>query len=603
MPDTTTVAAPPSDPFAPPRAVSPLRRVLAGATIAAVVVAGVIGLAASEVAPPPMSGGRAAAFVPPDGAASLETAADGARSIREHARDTGPGLLLELPAAAASGIFAGYPEATVRGMRLWRESVTPLDAPDAPQSSILYLLDDAGVSQLTVTGGPVGFAYSPARVVLPADARPGATWTGSGEAMPGGRLDYATAGKVAAGDAGCLVATTRIRYTDPASGELLLAVTESATWCPRRGIVDDVGQVGTTEVRFTSEALPATGGLGREGLVVEPAGPDWADAADWRARELGFTIPDPAFGETAQGFPFDGLAAATSGGNLVAAVGGRLVAYLVDGEAATRNWVASPGGDLLTVSAIGEVTLVATTERRLLAYDARGARLWASDFPDVVLAKPAAAPDGDIVAVSVDGTLRRIDLATGATLWSTALRTDVDEAPAVGDGVAVVVDRGGAVRARALSDGSARWTTELLGASRVAAGEGSVAVQGTSSDVWVLDPADGSERWHGTQRGVGRSILVAAGLVVSQTGTETTAWTAELGREAWASDATEALLADGECLALVGTSRLEVRAADGAVLGSVELGAASLGVSRVVLATPHGIRVLQSNTTGFEVRR
>jgi len=227
--------------------------------------------------------------------------------------------------------------------------------------------------------------------------------------------------------------------------------------------------------------------------------------------------------------------------------------------------------------------------------------LWAVEFPDVVLAAPTPAPDGDIVAVSLDGTLRRLDLATGAELWSAALRTDVESAVAVGEGIAVVVDRGGAIMARSLADGSARWATELYGAARAAAGDGVVAVQGITSDVWALDPADGSVRWDARHRGVGRGVVVMAGLVVSQTDEMTTAWTAGGGTERWSSTATEAMLVDGARFTLVGRSGLEVRTPDGGVVGEAELGEAFIGVSRVVLPSPHGIRVLQSNTTGMEM--
>lgn len=600
MSDTTTVAEP-SEGVEHPRPVSPLHRALVWVTIIGVVALGTAGLAASDLVPPATDGGRAARFVPADGTAFLSTAEDGARSIHENARDTGPGLLLDLPAVAASGFFTDYPEDRLRGMQLWRETVTALDDPDEGQISSLYTLGDAGVSLLAVTGGPVGFSYSPALVTLPADAAPGVTWEGSGAALPADLMRYTTSGEIAAGEHGCLLATTDTRYLDPSTGDEVLRIEETATWCPGRGIVDDTGLVNGSEVRFTSEELAATGGQERAGLEVEPARPDWTDAADWRARELSFTFSDPGFGDSPQGTPFDGLATVTGDGTLVAAVGSRLSAYAVDGTAAVRSWVASPGGDLLAVSAIGDVTLVSTAERRLLAYDDRGARLWAVEFPDVVLSAPAAAPDGDLVAVSLDGTLRRLDLATGAEVWSTALRTDVESSPAVGAGVVVVVDRGGAVMARELADGSERWRTELLGAARAASGAGIVAVQGVTTDVWALDPDDGAERWHAEHSGVGRGVVVAAGTVVSQTDEMTTAWAVRTGDELWHSDASEALLVDGGRFALTGLAHLEVRTPDGEVVGEVELGEAFLGISRVVMATPHGIRVLQSDTTGLEV--
>ncbi|WP_284298966.1 PQQ-binding-like beta-propeller repeat protein [Homoserinibacter gongjuensis] len=253
------------------------------------------------------------------------------------------------------------------------------------------------------------------------------------------------------------------------------------------------------------------------------------------------------------------------------------------------------------MTAIGEVTLVTTAERRLLAYDERGARLWSMRFPDVVVASPTPAGDGDIVVVSLDGTLRRIDLATGETVWSVALRTDVSEAPAVGGGLVVIVDRGGAVLARSLADGAERWSTELASAERAAIGDGLVAVQGSTGAVWVLEARDGARRWDSDQLGVSRRIVVLGGTVVAQSDEGTVAWDAA-GHRIWSSAASEALVSDGDHLVLAGEQALERRGPDGELFDEVEIGPGPLGATRVVLATQGGIRILHSNTTGVEVR-
>jgi outer membrane protein assembly factor BamB len=599
---TTTVAAEPNERPAGAHPVSALRRALVWTAVVGVVVAGTVGLAASDLAVAPALGGAAARFVPADGTASLVTAADGTRSVHENARGTGPALLLELPAIAGAHFFEEYTADELRTAQLWRESVTYLDE-EASQNTTLYRLDDRGVSMLTSLGGDVGFSYAPGLVMLPADAAPGVTWQGEGTAVPSGAITYRVSGELARGDGGCLVATIDTRYLAGETGEELLAIAETATWCPGRGIVLDEGDVSGTAVSFTSDDLPATGGVGRDDLVTGGAAPDWSATSAWRARELGFQVSDPAYGDSPQGMPFDGLAAATSGGVLVASIGSRLAGYTVEGTTATRDWVASPGGDLLAVSAIGEVTLVSTAERRLLAYDERGTRLWSMRFPDVVLAAPASAPDGDIVAVSLDGTLRRIDLATGEVVWSIALRTDVAETPAVGDGVVVVVDRGGVVRARALADGSERWSAELFSAERAAIGDGVVAVQGTNSDVWALELRDGSVRWDAQHQGVARRIAVVGSRVVSQSDEGTVAWgVVGDGERLWQTGASEAMLSDGERLVLVATGSVQLRHADGTVLDEVAIEPAPIGVTRVYLPTAGGIRILQSDTTGVDVR-
>jgi outer membrane protein assembly factor BamB len=299
--------------------------------------------------------------------------------------------------------------------------------------------------------------------------------------------------------------------------------------------------------------------------------------------------------------PFDGLAATTAGGTLVASLGSRLAGYTVEGTTATRSWVASPGGDLIEVTAIGGVTLATTSERRLVAYDERGVRLWSTRFPDVVVAPPTAAGDGDVIVASLDGTLRRIDLATGETVWSIALRTDVAEAPAVGGGLVVVVDRGGAVLARSLADGTERWSTELASAERAAIDGGIVAVQGSTADVWALDARDGTMRWRSDHAGISRQIAVLDGHIVSLSDEGTVAWDVD-GRRVWSAGGGAALLSDGERVVLVGAQSLELRSADGTLLDEVDIGSGPLGATRAYLATAGGIRILQSNTTGVEVR-
>lgn len=600
MSDTTTVAAEPNEQPAgrPPH--SAMRRALAWGAIVGVVALGSAGLAVSDLTLPPVEGGAAARFVPADGAAMLVTAADGARSVHEHARSTGPGLLLELPALVGSPVFEGADQDELGGVQLWRESVTRLDE-DLPQNTTLYRLDGRGVSMLASIGGEVGFSYSPAIVMLPADAAPGATWEGEGAAMPADLLRYRMTGELARADDGCLLATTDTRYLDPGTGAELLAISESATWCPGRGIVRDEGVVAGERVSFTSAELPELGGLG-DPVATEGVVADWTTASGWRSRPLALQVSDPVYGESPQGVPLDGLTAPTPDGGFVAALGSRLARYTVEGATATRHWVASPGGDMLTLTTMGEVTLVSTTERRLLAYDGRGARLWATRFPDVVAAVPVAAPDGDVAVVSLDGTVRRIDLATGETVWSAALRTDVSEPLAVDAEVVVAVDRGGAVLARSLADGTERWSVELPSAERAVAGDGTVAVQGANSDIWALDALDGSVHWDSDHAGIARSLRVVDGWVVSQSDEGTVAWAAADGERMWSSPATEALLSDGARLVLVGAASVELREPDGSLLEQLAIDAAPFGVTRMHLPTAGGIRILHTNATAIEVR-
>lgn len=601
MSDTTTVAAEPNEQPAEERPVSRLQRALVSASIVGVVVLGSAGIATSDLAQPPEQGGKARQFVPADGTAMLITAADGSRSVHETARGSGPGLLLELPPLAASPIFETSTHEQLRGAQLWRESVTPLDA-DTPQTTTLYLLDERGVSMLASLGGEAGFSYSPALVMLPADAAPGVTWEGEGAAMPAGLLNYRMSGAIAGDADGCLRVTTDTRYVDPDAGVELLAVAETATWCPGRGIVRDEGIVAGEHVSFSSAPFPELGGLG-DPLVTDGAATDWSAASAWRARVLEVQLSDPVYGESMQAVPFAGLATSSRDGGFVAAVGSRLAHYSVGGDTATRDWVASPGGDLLGIATIGDVTLASTSQRRLIAYDARGARLWAMRFPDVVVAPPAGVRDGDAVVVSLDGTLRRIDIATGAVVWEVELRTDVAAPLATDTGLVVVVDRGGNVLARSLVDGAERWERHLPGAARIAAGDGTVAVQSANADIWALTAGDGGVRWRSGHAGVSRELLLVDGWIVSQSDDGTAAWRAAgAGERAWSSSAEHGLLSDGARLVLAGATSVELREVDGTLREQVAIDAAGPGVTRMYLPTAGGIRILHTDATGIEVR-
>ncbi len=594
---TTIIAAVPGEQPASVRPISPWRRALVWIVVPGLVAAGTVALAAADRGAPETRGGAAARFVPPDGYAALVTGDDGTREIHESARDTGPSLLLELPRLAAGTQFSALSEDTLRTAQLWRETVTSLD--DDPQITTTYLLDEQGISTVAVTGGTVGFSYSPPLVTLPADAAPGVRWTGAGAAMPANLLDYRTTGEITAGEHGCLVATTETLYSKPGAAEVLLRVAEAATWCPGRGVVADDGVVNDTAVSFRSQELAATG-AGITRVSTSEAQRDWSGASGWRGSPLAFRLVDPVYGESELGLPLDGLLAATSSGRIVASMTGRLQSFVVEGGTATRDWVAAPGGDPLALSTAGELTLVSTSERRLLAYDERGRRLWSLEFPDVVLAHPVAVGD-DLVVVSLDGTLRRIHAATGETVWSIGLRTDVDETPAIADGAIVVVDRGGTVRAHELTDGSERWSVELTGAMRAVSGAGLVVVQAQVSDVWALDPADGATHWHAVQRGVARGLVVAGDLVVTQSDEGSAARDAVTGEPRWTDAAGEALFTDGARIVLIGARSVDVRGRDGEPLSHTTIEEVQLGATRLYLDGSAGIRVIETTGTGLVV--
>src|SRR5690606_30881206 len=112
-----------------------------------------------------------------------------------------------------------------------------------------------------------------------------------------------------------------------------------------------------------------------------------------------------------------------------------------------------PGGAIVTHGTTGDVTLVSTSLRQLVAYDGNGVRLGRADVPELVVAPPTATGDGRLVTVGLAGTVTLRDAMTGEPAWSHKLGADV-EIPAVVTGDTVtVVDRAGTITTLGLADG------------------------------------------------------------------------------------------------------------------------------------------------------
>jgi outer membrane protein assembly factor BamB len=165
-------------------------------------------------------------------------------------------------------------------------------------------------------------------------------------------------------------------------------------------------------------------------------------------------------------------------------------------DAWTPAWRVHPGGSILSVAAFGDLLLVGTSERRLVAYSAGGVRLWQQDLAEIAPTPAARVDDDDAVLVDLGGTVRRFALATGAVRWQRSLTADVNRAPAVGAGLVVVADRGGTVTALDAGNGAPRWTADL-------AAQGLLVLAGTVAVVQ-------DQVLHGLEVGTGRHRFVRA---------------------------------------------------------------------------------------------
>lgn len=586
--------APPDAPATPQR---PRGRAAAWIVVLGTVAAGVGLVALADQPPSSAPRNTAEQYLPPDGSAREVSYADGARWTVESSFSTGVGLLLQQPLHSgnhqlarleASGSDPGQ-------VRLWRQLWTD-NVEDRGQLTELYELGDDGVRLLTVTGGTVGFSFNPGVLTLPADIAPGSTWSGEGDAWPEGIYRYAMTGSAEAGDDGCLVVSMDISYTDPAADNAeILHNTETSTWCPGRGAVSaSFTNVGSETVTgaTTAEPLPVDTALDAN---TQAARIDLSDRDVWTVEDVPLHVRDPIFGESILTGTTDGRAVTTASGVAVFNTGQDLVAYRI-GDDVERSWIAHPGGETVSLVALGDVVLVSTTDRVLQSYDSLGRRGWRAQFADAVLAAPVSDGSGGVLVMSLDGDLRRLDLLTGEAKWARNVGGDSDVSPAVADGRVFTVDRSDTLRTFNRATGEPLWSQPVEGGMLIAADDERVFVVNTKGSVLAWDAETGEPLWERAYYGTPASMTVVGQTLVVQSSDGTVGYSMS-GERLWSTPATEGLVTDGTSLAVLTESDVVVLDEDGEELGRWPVGDMSLGVTHRLIPAPGGLWVIKGDFT------
>ena len=329
---------------------------------------------------------------------------------------------------------------------------TPLDG--RGQTTQVYRTDD-GVSLLGENGPDGLLRFTPGLLELPADVAPGRRWQSAGTTGPGRSYRSELAAEAAAD--GCLAVRGRLELGD---GSGTRALDLERTWCPGRGLVADA----VTEGSSRSATLPRDPAPPTPVTTAPPL--RWAAPERWAARELATVAVDPQAGaQPAVGSPGQLPPVRTASGVVVRALEAQhdLVGTTrADAGTWRTAWRAHPGGAVLGVAALGDVVVVTTSERAVVAYADDGVPLWRVALPE--LAPTAAVPldDRTLVLAGLDGVVRTFAVADGRPGWTHALDADVTLAPAVGAGLVVVADRGGTTTALDAGSGAERWSVPLL---------------------------------------------------------------------------------------------------------------------------------------------
>jgi outer membrane protein assembly factor BamB len=437
----------------------------------------------------------ATAFLPADGSAVYEavettrgSATERSSQVTESARFRGVTGLLSTDSAFGSKLFAEVGQQTDT-VQIWRTISTGYDDPAAPYPTTRMYRANGAVELLGETAPTGGYVYRPALVELPANVAAGSHWTGSGAAND--VLDYQADLRAAAGDGDCLEVTGEVRYTTR-KGQPARTAAVQRTWCRNRGLVATSESYADLMTRTTQTTTALPQPPDTRGPL-----PRWTAPDTWTEHKLDSISIDPTFGEGPMSGATKALAPVrTESGLVVRATDATndVVAFTPKTPSAwVSAWRAHVPGQILTLRAFGNVILVATSTRQLVAYSDLGIRLWHRDLDEIASAPPVRVDDSDVVVTDLAGNVRRLALATGAEAWQHRLGADVTVSPAVGRGLVVAMDRGGTVSALDGATGHRRWTKELEGKGAGFVGGTLVVLQDQTAH--GLDPTSGERRW------------------------------------------------------------------------------------------------------------
>lgn len=576
-------------------------------------------LDAVDLVAPEVSGGSAARFVPPDGQRSVMIDAQGVQSVTEHTRSIGIEGIFAAPSTVAASVLGALGEDEVRAAQWWRSS-TVTDRGE--RGADLFRLSSEGIAQVASWGGPIGFVFEPAIVLLPPEVQPGDTWSSTGSALPGGVLTYSAEfaalradGPFTDGDGreipltgGCIGVESTVRIENVDEG-ISTTLVESTVWCPGRGAVWSSGTVDDQPAGRAEVRPGALEPLGRPapaaatfGALLDPA------SRLLPGRTLPIAITDPFFGASDVTGQYPVVPAATVDGRLVVVNDrGDDVQVLALGRAQARlEWFGHPGGTVVAVGTAGDLVVATTSKRQVVAYDATGRRLWNWAADELVIAAPVAVTAGgseaaDIVVAARSGTVTRVDARTGLPRWSQSLGADARAEVAVVDDLVLVADERERLTALDAATGAVLWRVEpglVIELAPAGGPTGFVVAMLESGEIVALELGSGDERWSTGYTGLARGVRVVGDVAIALTDEAVVALDAGSGAVRWRAAGGEALVGEGvsSVVAIVRSTEVELRSTvDGSVVDAQPIATASIAASRSVLEVGAALVVLESD--------
>lgn len=433
-------------------------------------------------------------FVPEDGAVAYTVQQTGGATevpyATESARLTGVEefTAIDFTFGTALLIGTGFDIESLTGVPFWRTTTTRIGNAESTQQLVRVYQVDGPVTLLGESGPGVAHVYRPGLVELPADVRPGATWSGAGTA--GQNLAYRSEFRAEAADRGCLQVTGSVTYTAKGGTPVRTDVTKS--WCPREGITRN--ESGSGQQNTTASSMRGLESPPAVRTTTEPV--TWRDPRAWKNEKFTSLSIDQNFGQGIMtGAPSGVPPIVTASGLVVRATSSSdLVVFTPKTPAEwTSLWRMRPGGTVISLAAFGDVVVATTSQRQIVGYTVNGVRLWQHDLDEVAFQSPVRIDDTRMALVDNGGTVRVFDIASGTQRWQRSLRTEVRVAPVADTRAVVVADGSGTVTAFAPDDGAELWQQEFEVSRATLVGD--TVVTSSAATLTAVSIEDGTSRW------------------------------------------------------------------------------------------------------------
>ncbi|MFX4271115.1 PQQ-binding-like beta-propeller repeat protein [Propionibacteriaceae bacterium Y1685] len=188
--------------------------------------------------------------------------------------------------------------------------------------------------------------------------------------------------------------------------------------CPKSGL-QTFDWAGNGQTLVTLAAGNGVAPNGRRGVATPR--PTTGDPAGWHTAQTQVTATDGLGRDAVTVYGQVDPAITSSGMVMVANSYGQNLTAIEVGAAgspspnAEMRWRAHPGGVITRVLTVGAVTIVATSQRELVAYDERGLQLWRTRVDDLVVAADVSGPR--LVLVLASGHVLAVDPMSGQEAW------------------------------------------------------------------------------------------------------------------------------------------------------------------------------------------